>query len=100
MNYVEHSSFWLWQQGEEEQFNVKVKGRINRTRHHSPWLEFFESLYKGYKGQRWTPEVKTSGAGTDDVYILKLPWFTAADSFLRDAVIMRKSKLNLVSLIF
>ncbi|XP_075233759.1 uncharacterized protein LOC142331614 [Lycorma delicatula] len=40
-------------------------------------------------------ESKSSGAGTDDVYEPKLPWFTAADSFLRIVVIRRKSKPNL-----
>ncbi|KAB0802688.1 hypothetical protein PPYR_04874 [Photinus pyralis] len=41
-------------------------------------------------------ESKKSGAGTDDVYVPKLPWFSAADSFLRDVVITRKSTSNLV----
>ncbi|XP_031336096.1 uncharacterized protein LOC116182403 [Photinus pyralis] len=41
-------------------------------------------------------ESKKSGAGTDDVYVPKLPWFSAADSVLRDVVITRKSTSNLV----
>lgn len=42
-------------------------------------------------------ESKTSGAGATDVYKPKLPWFAAADLFMRDVVITRQPKTNLVS---
>lgn len=44
-------------------------------------------------------ESKTNGVGTDVVYVPKLPWFTAPDSFWRDVIFMRKSTSDLVSLI-
>lgn len=40
---------------------------------------------------------KTSGAGAEDVYTPKLPWFKTADSFLNSVVVTRDSQSNLVS---
>lgn len=41
-------------------------------------------------------ESKSSGKGTDDLYVPKLTWFDLADSFLRFVVVTRPSKSNMV----
>lgn len=81
---------------------IKLKGELIGLGVAVPDLSFLRARIKAtYRGELLkVSESKTSGAGTDDVYVPKLPWFTAADSFLRDVVITRKSTSNLVSLIF
>lgn len=70
-----------------------------------PDLGFLRARIKSIKSTYRTEllkvnESKTSGAGSDEVYEPKLPWYSAADAFMRDVIITRKSTSNLVSLIF
>lgn len=100
---VRHSDYP--NKAKRESSMIKLKGELIGLGVAVPDLSFLRARIKAvkatYRGELLkVSESKTSGAGTDDVYVPKLPWFTAADSFLRDVVITRKSTSNLVSLIF
>lgn len=67
-----------------------------------PDIAFLRARIKAIKSTYKTEllkvcESKKSGKGTDDLYVPKLPWFSTADSFMRDVSVTRKSTSNLVS---
>lgn len=81
---------------------MKLKVELGELGVQVPDLGFLRARIKAIKATYRNEvlkinESKKSGAGTDEVYVPKLPWFSTADRFMSGVVITRGSKSNLVS---
>lgn len=98
---IRHVNYVNKQKRESAMMNLKVE--LEELGVQVPDLAFLRARIKAIKATYRNEvlkisESKKSGAGTDEVYVPKLPWFSTADRFMSGVVISRCSQSNLVSL--